>query len=78
MLLQPEATGAGSRLKIGASAKVLASSLPTIGQVRGIVGPLEQALQIYTDMKNAPQAAACHYQVCVWIWDSCLCWWLWK
>lgn len=27
------------------------------------MGPLEQALQIYTDMNNAPQAAACHYQV---------------
>eukprot|EP00903_Cladosiphon_okamuranus_P008405 g8081.t1 len=62
-LLQPDTESAGSRLKDGALAKVSASSLPTIGQVRGVVGPLEQALQIYTDMKNAPQAAACHYQI---------------
>ncbi|CAM9621730.1 unnamed protein product [Hapterophycus canaliculatus] len=39
------------------------SSAPTAAQARGVVGPLEQALQIYTDMNNAPQAAACHYQI---------------
>lgn len=68
-LLQPEAAVAGSTEKDGASAKISTCSPPTIGQVRGVVGPLEQALQIYTDMKNAPQAAACHYQVRVCIRD---------
>eukprot|EP00752_Nemacystus_decipiens_P010351 g9221.t1 len=62
-LLQPETARASSKLTDGTSAKVVASPLPTVGQVRAIVGPLEQALQIYTDMKNAPQAAACHYQI---------------
>lgn len=49
--------------KGSSSAKMSGASAPTAAQVRGVVGPLEQALQIYTDMKNAPQAAACHYQV---------------
>lgn len=62
-LLQPEAAIAASNLKDGGSAKVSASSPPTAGQARGVVGPLEQALKIYTDLKNASQAAACHYQV---------------
>ena len=39
------------------------SAAPSVAQARDVVEPLERALQIYTDMQNAPQVAACHYQV---------------
>lgn len=36
---------------------------PSVAQAREVIDPLERALQIYTEMHNAQQAAACHYQV---------------
>ncbi|CAM9914476.1 unnamed protein product, partial [Sphacelaria rigidula] len=39
------------------------NNAPSVRQARGVVEPLERALQIYSDMTNASQAAACHYQV---------------
>lgn len=58
----PGGTKSGSETKV-----VLAFSGPSVAQARGVVEPLESALQIYTDMKNASQAAACHYQVRGWV-----------
>lgn len=62
-ILRPDARSTAPGRRDGSSATTSVPSQPNVAQVRGVVGPLEQALQIYTDMKNAPQAAACHYQV---------------
>lgn len=58
----PEPAGTKTGLSTKAFA-VLTSSAPSVAQARSVVEPLERALQIYTDMQNASQAAACHYQV---------------
>ncbi|CAN0242121.1 unnamed protein product, partial [Laminaria digitata] len=55
-----------ARAKRDSSARASSTSesvSPSVAQARGVVEPLERALQIYTDMQNAPQAAACHYQI---------------
>lgn len=72
-LLQPTGGGGGtvSLTVVGTKERVQPMSsgyfTPSASQARGVVEPLDRALQIYTDMKNAPQAAACHYQVKNWV-----------
>lgn len=56
----PPSTGLNGRQRVVTS---VYSAAPSVKQARGVIDPLERALQIYTDMNNASQAAACHYQV---------------